>query len=322
MSYPFISTSFTLRPPTNDRDKPELTLHQNAVSRIPKETTTMITTTPASGDNGVGGIGGDNTYYNKGLQRVVKRQRLFMDRHNHNDDNEEQYISEEEVDHRNNSSTPIIQRRVSTEFFPPPPSSRYQHHERDHHYGRTTMMMMSSNNNNNEEQQQYWKTRFLQMQNNCDVARSSLKEMEEDQRQLEQRVRELEDQLLIQSSLHNNSNNDNHNHNHKAAINDEKGGMIDGDDNNNNTMNLSNINNGIEKIRKEELPPMFIEIRENHQTVSTLFYMTDGEGLIEETYEEEENEEEEEQDDHDIIYEADNEEEEDRNDTNINQCRG
>ena len=81
-------------------------------------------------------------------------------------------------------------------------------------------------------------------------------------------------------------------------------------------MNLSSINKGIEKIRKEELPPMFIEIRENHQAVSTLFYMTDGEGLIEETYEEEEDQDE-------IFYGADNEEEEeDRNDTNIDQCRG
>ena len=305
MPSPFISTSFTLRPSTNDRDKPELTLHQNVVSRIPKDTTmmttTMTTTTPASDDGGFG-IGG-NFHYNKGVQRVVKRQRLFMGR----DDNDEQYISEEEIDHRNNSSTPMIQRRVSTEIFPPP-SSRY-HNQYNHN--RSPMMTSYGNN----EEQQYWKTRCLQMQKDCEEARRSLKEMEEDQSQLEQRARELEDQVLIQSSLH----NSNSNYNHTTAIDEEERSMINGDNNNsdnNMTMNLSSINKGIEKIRKEELPPMFIEIRENHQAVSTLFYMTDGEGLIEETYEEEEDQDE-------IFYGADNEEEEeDRNDTNIDQCRG
>ena len=304
MPSPFISTSFTLRPSTNDRDKPELTLHQNAVSRIPKDTTmmttTMTTTTPASDDGGFGICG--NHFYNKGLQRVVKRQRLFMGR----DDNDEQYISEEEIDHRNNSSTPMIQRRVSTEIFPSP-SSRYH---TQYNHNRSPMMTSYGNN----EAQQYWKTRCLQMQKDCEEARRSLKEMEEDQSQLEQRARELEDQVLIQSSFH----NSNSNYNHTTAIDEEERSMINGDNNNsdnNMTMNLSSINKGIEKIRKEELPPMFIEIRENHQAVSTLFYMTDGEGLIEETYEEEDQDE--------IFYGADNEEEEeDRNDTNIDQCRG
>ena len=158
MASQLINSSFTLRPSTSNRDRPELTLRQTEVSRIPRETT-------VSSHCGKWG-------------RAFKRQRLFMDRslpatdHSHYASTD-QYISEDEYD------TPIIRRRVSCEF----PS-------------RHRICPGSSIHEHN-----YWKTRCMGMQTFCDDSRNRLLEAEEDQRQLRQRIRALEEQLLASRAL-------------------------------------------------------------------------------------------------------------------------
>jgi len=294
MTSPFISSSFTLRPSIDDRDKPELTLHQNVVStsRISKEE--MITTCY----NNL-----CNNFCNEGAARVVKRKRLFMDHcsissttnfHQHrrdfhfedSDNNNEQYISEEEAE------TPTIRRRVSTDFFPP------RYHQR------------------NEEQ--YWMTRCFKMQNDSEQARSCIREMEEDRQQLQQRVHELEEQLLIQTSRQINppivdSMLKNSRNSSSSDNNDEDDIIII----KNSHMAIDEMDTDMDGEETEELPPMIVEIRESHLEISTLFYLTDGEGLFEEM--------EEIVDDETVDQVNETEEggreEEDRNDNNINQRR-
>ena len=233
MANPFINSSFTLRPSTNNRDRPELTLRQTEVSRIPRETT-------AIGNCSKGG-------------RAFKRQRLFMDRplsttigrgfqFDRNDDfyhaNEDQYITDDEYD------TPIIRRRVSSEF--------------SSHLRISTRSSISESN--------YWKTRCIGMQNFCDESKSRLQEAEEDQRQLRQRIRELEEQLLIQTSR-SNPNRSGTDKNMDTDC-DAKGKTCMGE------MNCDD--------KKTRAPPaLVVEIKENHQAVSSCFYLTDGEGLNE-----------------------------------------
>jgi len=244
------------------------------------------------------GCGGNN-FRNKGAPRVVKRKRLFMDHcsrssttnfHHHHrdshfedsDNNNEQYISEEEAD------TPIIRRRVSTDFFPP------RFHQR------------------NEEH--YWMTRCLKMQNDSEQARSFIREMEEDRQQLQQRVHELEEQLLIQTSrqinppvvdsMLNNSSNIS-----SISDNNDEGDIIII---NNSHMAIDEMDTDMDGEEREELPPLIVEIRESHQEISTLFYLTDGEGLFEEM---------EEVLDDDAVDQVNKAEEEDRNDNNVNQRR-
>jgi len=228
MANPFINSSFTLRPSTNDRDRPELTLRHTEVSQIPRET--AVTT------------------------RTLKRQRLFMDRSSSTREhsfyaNEDQFISEDEYD------TPIIQRRrVSCEV----PS-------------RHRICPGSAVGDNN-----YWKARCHGMQSFCDDSKNRLMEAEEDQRQLRLRIRELEEQLLLQTSRSNST----------SVV------SMDGDGNNNETL-AEGKNNGedaAEKVdedmdctesKKRAPPALVIEIKDNHQAVSSCFYMTDGEGLNE-----------------------------------------
>jgi hypothetical protein len=286
MANPFINSSFTLRPSANERDRPELTLRQTEVSRMPKETTV-------------------NGNFNKG-GRAFKRQRLFMDRSTfgrvfhyecNNDDcygHEDQYISDDEYE------TPIIRRRVSSEF----PSR---------HRTGTVSSIGESN---------FWKSRCLGMQNFCDESKMQLEEAEEDQRQLRQRIRELEEQLLLQTS---GSNNDGEICNAT---------LVDRDiDIESNAEGKNNRGNAAKKDEEEmrcsykknrEPPALVVEIKENHQAVSSCFYLTDGEGLNE-SYDLDIEEEEEDDDDASMNHFCDgtiDEVDDDRNDINMNQRRG
>jgi hypothetical protein len=279
MANPFINSSFTLRPSTNDRDKPELTLRQTAVSRIPNETT-------ATGNRSKGG-------------RAFKRQRLFMDRwFDCNDDDyygndEDQYISEDEYD------TPIIRRRVSSELFP---------------FGHRISAGLSVSEDN------YWKSRCLGMQNFCDESKTRLRESEEDQRQLRQRIRALEEQLLLQTCGSSNNNNFAISIDEADATND--GNLADRDRETDNNVVEGKNNRGECNGKKKQAPPaLVVEIKENHQAVSSCFYLTDSEGLNESYEMEMEEDEDISMDDHfcdGILGDIDD----DRNDINMNQRRG
>ena len=276
MANQFINSSFTLRPSTNDRDRPELTLRQTEVSRIPRETTV----TSHCGKWG----------------RAFKRQRLFMDRSQSTIENsyyakEDQYISEDDY------NTPIIRRRVSCEF----PS-------------RHRICPSSSVSESN-----YWKTRCLGMQTFCHVSKNRLLDAEEDQRQLRQRIRELEEQLLLQTSRSNGnsvvSTDEGDATNHKILP-DVEESIHRGDAAERPDEDMACTDN------KESGPPtIVIEIKENHQAISSCLYMTDGEGL---------------NDSYDLEMEEDDEDksintfrngmlddiDDDRNDINVNQRRG
>mmetsp|Transcript_18587 Transcript_18587/g.51880 ORF Transcript_18587/g.51880 Transcript_18587/m.51880 type:complete len:300 (+) Transcript_18587:133-1032(+) len=299
MANPFINSSFTLRPAINNRDKPELTLRQTEMSRVPKE----------------------NTAFKEG--RAYKRQRLFMDRfesttfptgyrYSYYDDdstNNDQYISDEEE----LADTSITQRSISTQF---------PLHDRI---------------NGGSGEMDSWKTRCLGIQDMFDRSQVRLREAEEDQRQLRQRIRELEEQLLLQSSCRKKGNgigigklegevnnvgeafrtenweNDNYieGKNYRVELNHNGGG---------GAQCKEDLNH---KSRKERnLPALVVEIKENHQAVSSCFYLTDGEGLNE-SYDQDM-----EDDDEDIAMDVHNSEgmlddiDDDRNDINLNQRRG
>lgn len=160
--------------------------------------------------------------------------------------NEDQYISEDEYD------TPIIRRRVSTEY-----PSRH----------RISAGSIVSESN-------YWKNRCLGMQNFCDESKIRLEESEEDQRQLRRRIRELEEQLLLQTSRSNST----------SVV------SMEGDANNDGTLAEGKNTRGdaaekpdddmdCTESKKEAPPALVIEIKDN--AVSSCFYMTDGEGLNE-----------------------------------------
>mmetsp|Transcript_19260 Transcript_19260/g.41866 ORF Transcript_19260/g.41866 Transcript_19260/m.41866 type:complete len:312 (-) Transcript_19260:121-1056(-) len=311
MANPFINSSFTLRPSRNDRDIPELTLRQTEESRIPKDTTAGI---------------------KEG--RAFKRQRLFMNRfisttfpigcrYNCYDgvySNDDQYISDEEE----YAEASIIRRRVSTEF---PSRDRIT---RSHSSSSSCM-------GTNVSEADYWKTRCLGMQDMVDDSQARLGEAEEDQRQLRQRIRELEEQLLLQSSPGNaNSSNIN------SCIGKEEGKVNnideafktrdkDTDSNiegNNNKFALKcmgeddaqRIEDVNRKNKKRSPPALVVEIKENHQVVSSCFYLTDGEGLNE-SYDQDMEEEDISMD----AYYSDgmlDDIDDDRNDINLNQRRG
>jgi len=313
MANPFINSSFTLRPSTNDRDKPELTLRQTEASRIriPKGETTS-----ASG-----------AICNKG-GRVFKRQRLFMDRQSlsttfaqslsfrfdgdydygqgriSDDQDQDQYISEEEYEY----DTPIIRRRVSSNDFPSRMSS--------------TSMNMSMSVGVSEGD--YWKTRCLRMQDVCDETRNCLRESEEDQRQLRQRVRELEEQLLIHASVTHPTTPVDANSSDVSKGEGEGEGEGEGDISKRGDGGTGNAEGS---KKKRVFPSLVVEIKENHQAVSSCFYLTDGEGLSE-SYDMEMEEEEEEDismDDNncDGMINVDDDYDDDRNDINdVNQQRG
>lgn len=250
MASQLINSSFTLRPSTSNRDRPELTLRQHEVSRIPSRETTV---TSHCGKWG----------------RAFKRQRLFMDRslpassdHSYYANHTDQCISEDEYD------TPIIRRRVSSEF---PSRHPYEHHN-------------------------YWKTRCLGMQTFCDDSRNRLMEAEEDQRQLRQKIRELEEQLLLQTG---------------SSVSSDEG-----------TTKMGNVaEEQPDTNQKKRAPPaLVIEIKENHLAVSSCLYMTDGEGLNESYDLEMENEEDQSMNavyGDDLLRDIDD----DRNDVNIHPQR-
>ena len=276
MANTFINSSFTLRPSTNDRDKPELTLRQTEVSRIPRDA-------GVTSDCMRGG-------------RAFKRQRLFMDRSlsttlcrgsrfDYDDDKyygySDRYISEDEYD-----NTITIHRRVSNEF-----PSRHR---------------ISGNSCVSEST--YWKSRCLGMQNFCDDSQNRLREAEEDQRQLRQRVRELEEQLLLQTSGQSKENSDSDN----IVVQGKKNGVDD----------VKCVKEIKCTDKEKSAPPTHvIEIKENHKAFSSCFYLTDGEGLNE-SYELDMEEDEDISMNahfcHGILEDIDD----DRNDTNINQRRG
>lgn len=292
MTNPFIDSSFTLRPPTNSRDKPELTLRQTEVARIQKETSLTINCSKGG--------------------RAFKRQRLFMDRpistkvgrgfcfDCHGDDchdDEDQYISEDEYD------TPIMRQRVSSEF---PSSNR-----------------ISTGSNISESN--YWKTRCFGMQNFCDESKVWIREAEEDQRQLRRRIRELEEQLLLQTSRSSNKSQlfeDEGDSTNEGTLTDRaKSDILKG---------KKNRGNEDEKYDKEmncseekNIAPMalVIEIKENHQAVSSCFYLTDCEGLNE-SYEMDMEENEDILMDINVCDRICDEIDDDRNDMNVNQRRG
>lgn len=228
--------------------------------------------------------------------RAFKRQRLFLDRSSFttldqghwsdwNGDayrgRNDQYISEDEYD------TPIIRRRVSSDF---PPSRQISPSEGN-----------------------YWKTRCLGMQNFCDESEARLRDAEEDQRQLRQRIRELEEQLLLQASGSVNSEAISNNKDNAITSGDKDSGSAIGGGN-------SNGENDNRDVRKAAPPALVIEIRDINQAVSSCFYMTDGEGLNESYDMDLEEDEDTSIDVHcsDMIDEKDD----DRNDININQRQG
>jgi len=189
----------------------------------------------------------------------------------------------------------------------------------------------------NVSEADYWKTRCLGMQDMVDDSQARLGEAEEDQRQLRQRIRELEEQLLLQSSPGNaNSSNIN------SCIGKEEGKVNnideafktrdkDTDSNiegNNNKFALKcmgeddaqRIEDVNRKNKKRSPPALVVEIKENHQVVSSCFYLTDGEGLNE-SYDQDMEEEDISMD----AYYSDgmlDDIDDDRNDINLNQRRG
>lgn len=81
-------------------------------------------------------------------------------------------------------------------------------------------------------------------------------EAEEDQRQLRQKIRELEEQLLLQTG---------------SSVSSDEG-----------TTKMGNVAEEQPGTNKKRAPPaLVIEIKENHLAVSSCLYMTDGEGLNE-----------------------------------------
>ena len=312
MTNPFINSSFTLRPSMNDRDVPELTFRQTEESRIPKDTTAGIKEGRAS-----------------------KRQRLFMDRfisstfpigcrYNCYDgvySNDDQYISDEEE----YADASIIRRRGSTKF---PSRDRIT---RSHSSSSSCMGM-------NVSEADYWKTRCIGMQDVVDDSQARLGEAEEDQRQLRQRIRELEEQLLLQSSSGNTNSS-----NICSGIGKEKGEInnidealktrdkdtdsnMEGNDNKfalkcmgeDDAQCIEDVNRKNKK--KRSLPALVVEIKENHQVVSSCFYLTDGEGLNE-SYDQDIEDEDTSMD----VYYSDgmlDDIDDDRNDINLNQRRG
>ncbi|VEU35973.1 unnamed protein product [Pseudo-nitzschia multistriata] len=304
MANPFINSSFTLRPSMNNRDIPELTLRQTEVSRIPME----------------------RTETKEG--RSFKRQRLFMDRfmstafpfgyrYSCNDVDysyDDQYLSDEE------NGVPLTTRRRV--------SSRLTSCRRI-----SDISIGSSSNGMNISEADYWKTRCLDVQDTFENAQARLREAEEDQRQLRQRVRELEEQLLLQSSSGNsNSNGGIGNEDYEAGNTEETFETRDRDA----SSNIEGKNNRIapkhlgkddgqcaedtgRKNKKERpLPALVVEIKENHQAVSSCFYLTDGEGLNE-SYDQEM------EDVSMDVYCGDQmlgDIDDDRNDINFNQQRG
>eukprot|EP00536_Pseudo-nitzschia_multiseries_P005648 jgi/Psemu1/303492/fgenesh1_kg.108_\ len=224
--------------------------------------------------------------------------------------NNDQYISEEEE----LADISIIRRRVSSEFPP-----------------RRRISGIGAGINTTEID--HWKTRCLGMQDMFDNSQARLREAEEDQRQLRQRIRELEEQLLLQSSSRKKGSligkEEDEVKNVQEAV---KTGDWE-DDNNiegqNNRVALNHLggNDALlkedinRKNRKERhLPALVVEIKENHQAVSSCFYLTDGEGLNE-SYDQDMEEE-------DIAMDVHNSDgmlddiDDDRNDINFNQRRG
>lgn len=239
MANPFINSSFTLRPSTNNRDKPELTLRE---TELTKDTSAKA-------------------------GRAFKRQRLFMDRFLSNgfgltacydggygNDRycDDQYISEDDYDEE--YDTPIIKRRVSTEF----PSR-----------STSTTINMGVN------EEEYWKTRCRGMQNLLIETQNRLADSEEDQRQLRQRIRELEEQLLLQSSP--SAPNENPLEQTSTKGGNEKTAVPYSNEESDQDMDQDNH----KKKKGRLLSGLVVEIKENHQAVSSCFYLTDGEGLNE-----------------------------------------
>jgi len=143
------------------------------------------------------------------------------------------------------------------------------------------------------------------MQNFCDESEARLRDAEEDQRQLRQRIRELEEQLLLQASGSVNSEAISNNKDNAVTNGDKDiGSAVDGGN--------SNGENDNRDVRKAAPPALVIEIKDINQAVSSCFYMTDGEGLNE-SYDMDL-----EEDEDDILDDKDD----DRNDININQRQG
>ena len=80
-----------------------------------------------------------------------------------------------------------------------PPSGRRHLHQPKQQSGNSSTTAYYHHYNEYEERH-FWKARYLQMQNKCEQAQYSIREMEEDKRQLEYRIDELEEQLLMQLS--------------------------------------------------------------------------------------------------------------------------
>jgi len=212
-------------------------------------------------------------------------------------DNQDQYISEEEYD------TPIIQRRVSTEFPCRRPID-------------TTSVTTAMGANECD----YWKSRCLGMQIACDDTQDKLREAEEDQRQMRQRIRELEEQLLLQSC--NGTKDETPTNRDGGTDSSVEGTNKNKNINNNQAAQQGNEGMNCEFDEKKWVPPaLVVEIKENYQAVSSCFYLTDGEGLNE-SYDLEMEDEEGISMDVNVCDNMLDDIDDDRNDINMNQRRG
>lgn len=109
------------------------------------------------------------------------------------------------------------------------------------------------------------------MQNFCDDSKIRLEEAEEDQRQLRRRIRELEEQLLLQTSRSNSTS--------VVSMENNDGTLAEGNNTRGDAAEKPDHDMDCTESKKEAPPALVVEIKDN--AVSSCFYMTDGEGLNE-----------------------------------------
>lgn len=340
---PFISTSFTLRPPTDDADEPELTLYKTppVSRRILTPAEDMMSYNYNIDRQRCGNEWTREGANHDNIHGPVKRQRLFHE-----------YYSGRYGDDGALVSSTAIGSRYQSHYISPSPNYKgyYDYYYRSSHATNrdsTNQNLNSSYYYSTQEEQQYtssmsrrvsieskqryqptvqdqqnyWRNRCLQMKRDYGCARNHIYEMEIDKLQLQERVDELEEQLLVQTSrrLPHKLNDTRLLANQPNPDGDIV--MVMDDD------NIEGLNHGNLEIDEDDNDqhakvPMVVEIRESYQKLSTLLYFTDGEGLLEES----ESSFDEDDENHSVIASdagVRTEETEDRNDVNkLNQARG